>query len=315
MIELIVNPLILAFSLFLLASTSHFTIKSIERLIGLSGLSEASVGFVILAVLTSTPEMTVALFAILQGEPGISIGDILGSNVFNMAAVLGILGMLGYLKTCCTDLLIELTDILLITTLIPLLLIISHYHIFDVASPVVGVILLGTFLINTYLIAKKRTPRVKAKADKTVEKENLKKTIAILLLGFVGVVIASRLVVYSGSNIALLLGVPPILIGAKVVAIGTSLPELTLDFAAVRRGRVQLAIGDIVGSNLTNLTLVLGLVLVVSPFAVDMTVFTEILPFLMITTVIFWRFLTRGGVSQVGGIVLIMAYILFQAVT
>lgn len=315
MIELIVNPLILAFSLFLLASTSHFTIKSIERLIGLSGLSEASVGFVILAVLTSTPEMTVALFAILQGEPGISIGDILGSNVFNMAAVLGILGMLGYLKTCCTDLLIELTDILLITTLIPLLLIISHYHIFDVASPVVGVILLGTFLINTYLIAKKRTPRVRAKADKTVEKENLKKTIAILLLGFVGVVIASRLVVYSGSNIALLLGVPPILIGAKVVAIGTSLPELTLDFAAVRRGRVQLAIGDIVGSNLTNLTLVLGLVLVVSPFAVDMTVFTEILPFLMITTVIFWRFLTRGGVSQVGGIVLIMAYILFQAVT
>ncbi|MDH5376264.1 MAG: sodium:calcium antiporter [Candidatus Bathyarchaeota archaeon] len=315
MIELIVNPLILAFSLFLLASTSHFTIKSIEKLIGLSGLSEASVGFVILAVLTSTPEMTVALFAILQGEPGISVGDILGSNVFNMAAVLGILGMLGYLKTCCTDLLIELTDILLITTLIPLLLIISHFHIFDVASPVVGVILLGTFLINTYLMTKKRTPRVKANADKTVEKESLKKAITILLLGFVGVVIAARLVVYSGSNIALLLGVPPILIGAKVVAIGTSLPELTLDFAAVRRGRVQLAIGDVIGSNLTNLTLVLGLVLLVSPFAVDMTIFTEILPFLMITTVIFWRFLTRGGVSQVGGIVLTMTYILFQAVT
>jgi cation:H+ antiporter len=315
MIELIVNPIILAFSLFLLASTSHFTIKSIEKLIGLSGLSEASVGFVILAVMTSTPEITVALFAILQGEPGISIGDILGSNVFNMAAVLGILGMLGYLKTCCTDLLMELTDILLITTLIPLLLIISHFHIFDVASPVVGVILLGTFLINTYLMAKKRIPRVKADADKTVEKENLKKAITILLLGFVGVVIASRLVVYSGSNIALLLGVPPILIGAKVVAIGTSLPELTLDFAAVRRGRVQLAIGDVIGSNLTNLTLVLGLVLLVSPFAVDMTIFTEILPFLMITTIIFWRFLTRGGVSQVGGIVLIMTYILFQAVT
>jgi cation:H+ antiporter len=315
MIELIANPIILAFSLFLLASTSHFTIKSIEKLIGLSGLSEASVGFVILAVLTSTPEMTVALFAILQGEPGISIGDILGSNVFNMAAVLGILGMLGYLKTCCTDLLIELTDILLITTLIPLLLIISHYHIFDVASPVVGVILLATFLINTYLMAKKRTPKVNSNVDKIVEKESLKKAIVILLLGFVGVAIAARLVVYSGSNIALLLGVPPILIGAKVVAIGTSLPELTLDFAAVRRGRVQLAIGDVIGSNLTNLTLVLGLVLLVSPFAVDMTIFTEILPFLMITTVIFWRFLTRGGVSQVGGIVLTMTYILFQAVT
>jgi cation:H+ antiporter len=104
------------------------------------------------------------------------------------------------------------------------------------------------------------------------------------------------------------------LIGAKVVSIGTSLPELTLDLTAVRRGRVHLAIGDIIGSNLTNLTLVLGLVLLASPFAVDMTIFTEILPFLLITTIIFWRFLTKGGVSKVGGIVLIMTYILFQAI-
>ena len=115
-------------------------------------------------------------------------------------------------------------------------------------------------------------------------------------------------------NIAIFLGVPPILIGAKIVAIGTSLPELTLDFMAVRRGRVQLAMGDIIGSNVTNLTLVLGLVLVASPFAVDMTVFFEIMPFLLITTIVFLRFLTRGGVSQKAGIVLIMTYILFQVV-
>jgi len=127
-------------------------------------------------------------------------------------------------------------------------------------------------------------------------------------------VVAARLVVSYGVDIAGLFGVPPILIGAKLVSIGTSLPELTVDFTAVKRGRVHLAIGDIIGSNLTNLTLVLGLVLITSPFAVDMTIFTEMLPFLLITTVIFWRFLTRGGVTQVGGIVLMMTYILFQAV-
>ncbi len=126
--------------------------------------------------------------------------------------------------------------------------------------------------------------------------------------------VSARLVVSSGLNIAVSLGVPPILVGAKVVAIGTSLPELTLDLTAVKRGRVHLAIGDIIGSNLTNLTLVLGLVLVSSPFAVNMAIFTEILPFLLITTIVFWRFLTKGGVSQVGGIVLIMVYILFQAI-
>ena len=308
-IELVVPLLIFSISLVVLASASHFTIKSIEELIALTGLSEASAGFVILAVMTSTPEIIVALFSVLQGTPGISIGDILGSNVFNVGAVLGILGMLGFLKTCCTDLLVELTDILFITSLIPLLLV-----IFKVASPIIGVVLLGTFLVNIYLMAKKRTPMVKTNNSAAVGKRSRKTVATMLILSFAGVIIAARLVVSSGINIALILGAPPILIGVKVVAIGTSLPELTLDFAAVRRGRVQLAIGDIIGSNLTNLTLVLGLVLLTSPFAVDMTIFTEILPFLLITTIIFWRFLTRGGVSQVGGIILIMTYILFQAI-
>ena len=308
MIELIIQLLTFAVSLVVLASASHFTIKSIERLIELTGLSEASAGFVILAVMTSTPEIIVALFSILQGNPGISIGDVLGSNVFNVGAVLGILGILGFLKTCCTDLLVELTDILFVISLIPLLLV-----IFQVASPLVGIILLGSFLISTYFLGKKRTPKVET--TKSAVREGSKKTVVtMLLLSFAGLIIAARLVVSSGLNIALILGAPPILIGAKVVAIGTSLPELTVDLEAVRRGHVQLAIGGIIGSNLTNLTLVLGLVLLASPFAVDMTIFTEILPFLLITTIVFWRFLTRGGVSQVGGIVLIMSYILFQAV-
>jgi cation:H+ antiporter len=314
MIELIVQLLTLAVSLVVLAVASHFTIKSMEKLIGLTGLSEASAGFVILAVVTSTPEIIVALFSVLQGTPGISIGDILGSNVFNLGAVLGILGMLGYLKTCCTDLLVELTDILFVISLIPLLLVVSHYHIFDVASPVVGAILLGTFLISIYFMARRRTPMVTANKSAMTGKESKKAIVAKLILSIAGVIIAARLVVSSSVDIARIFGAPQILIGAKIVAIGTSLPELTLDLTAVRRGRVQLAIGDIVGSNLTNLTLVLGLVLLTSPFAVDMTVFTEILPFLLITTIIFWRFLSRGGVSQVGGIILIMTYILFQAI-
>jgi cation:H+ antiporter len=309
MTEFIVQLFVFAISLVVLASASHFTIKSIEKLVAFTGLSEISAGFAILAVMTSTPEMIVALFSVLQGNPGISIGDILGSNVFNVGAVLGILGMLGYLKTCCTDLLVELTDILFLTSLIPLLLV-----IFEVFSSVVGVILLGTFLINIYFMAKKRTPIVNANKSAALGEESKKRVVGMFILSFAGVIIAARLVVSSGINIAGILGAPPILIGAKVVSIGTSLPELTLDLTAVRRGRVQLAIGNILGSNLTNLTLVLGLVLLTSPFAVDMIIFTELLPFLLITTIIFWRFLTRGGVSQVGGIALIMTYILFQAV-
>ena len=119
MIDLIFQILILAGSLALLASASHFSVRSIEKLMAMTGLSEVSVGFVILAVMTSTPEITVALFSVFQGTPGIAIGDVLGSNVFNLGAVIGILGMLGYLRTCCTTLWMELTDILFVTSLIP----------------------------------------------------------------------------------------------------------------------------------------------------------------------------------------------------
>jgi cation:H+ antiporter len=306
--ELLVQLLILVGSLVVLAFSSHYAIKAVEKVIELTGLSEMSAGFILLATLTSVPEIIVALFAVLQGEPGISVGDILGSNVFNIGAVLGILGMLGYLKTCCTNLLTELTDILLITSLIPLLLV-----IFKVASPVVGIILLATFVANTYFMAKKRLPAVESNGIVAPpERKGMPKVVLMLLVALVGVIVTARLVVSSGITIASLLGAPPILLGAKVIAIGTSLPEFTTDFSAVRRGRVHLAIGGIIGSNLTNLTLVLGLVLLFSPFAVDTTIFTELLPFLLITTVIFWRFLTRGGISKIGGVILLASYLLFQ---
>jgi cation:H+ antiporter len=304
---LVFQLLILAVSLVVLAFSSHYTIKAVEKIITITGLSEMSAGFILLATLTSVPEIIVALFSVLQGEPGISVGDILGSNVFNVAAVLGILGIFGYLKTCCTDMLLDLTDILFITSAIPLLLV-----IFNISSPVVGLLLLVTFVANTYFMAKKRTPAVEVNGSPAaVKKEKISKVVALLAVGLVGVIVSARLVVSSGVEMAVLLGAPPILLGAKVIAIGTSLPEFTTDLEAVRRGRVHLAIGGIIGSNLTNLTLVLGLVLLTSP-SVEITILTELLPFLLITTVIFWRFLTRGGISKFGGILLLATYVLFQ---
>ncbi len=313
-LDFVIQVSLLAGSLILLVLSSHFTIRSLEELIELTGLSEASVGFVILAVLTSIPEITVAFFSVLQGTPGISIGDVLGSNVFNIAVVIGILAMLGFLKTCCNDLLVELTDILFLTSLIPLLMIISHYHIFNVANPIVGVILLVAFVITIFFMARKRTPAVDIDSKRNLRRISPRKVLTKMIISFLGVLLAARIVVYSATNITSLLGIAPILIGAKIVAIGTSLPELTIDFMAVRKGRIQLAMGDIIGSNLTNLTLILGSVLITSSSAVDMTIFSEIIPFLLVTTIVFWRFLTKGGVSKVGGVILIFIYILFEAV-
>ncbi len=310
-IELIVQIIVFVSSLAALAFAGYFAIRAIEKLIEITGLSEVSAGFAILAVLTSMPEIAVALFSILQGTPGVSIGNVLGSNVFNIGVVLGVLALLGYLQACCTKPMLELTDALFLTALIPLLLVISYFHIIDIPSQIVGVILLAAFAGNIYLMLKKRTPAVELNNRGKTKKGKLARIIAVLVASVAVMLVAAHLVVESGTNIALFLGAPPILIGAKLVAIGTSLPELTLDLTAVRRGRVQLAIGDIIGSNLTNITLVFGLMLIGAPFAVDVTVLIEILPFLLVTTIIFWRFLSRGGVPKYGGIILLLSYTLF----
>lgn len=305
----VIQGIILAISLAVLARASHYTIGSIEGLIEFLGLSEASAGFAILSVMTSTPEIIVAIFSIIQGTPGVTVGDIMGSNVFNIGLGIGIIAVFGSLKACCTDLLAEMVDILFLSSLIPILLV-----TFGVLSHFVGAILLGVFVFSVYRIMRGRNPASIDKGKEVALKQSKKTLLAKIAVGMALVVVAARFAVSSASEIALFFGVPAILVGAKIVAIGTSLPELALNFTAVRRGKPRLAMGDSIGSNLSNLTLVLGIVLLVSPFTVDITIFAETLPFLLITTLLLWRFLTKGGVSKVGGILLILSYVLFQAI-
>jgi cation:H+ antiporter len=310
MIEVVVNSTILAFSLGMLAIASRLAIKSVEELIELTQLSEASVGFTVLSVMTSIPEIFVAFFSVLQGKPGFSVGDILGSNVFNIGIVIGILATIGFLKKCSTDLLGELVDILFLSSLIPIVLV-----MFGPASSLVGLALIGIFVFSVYRMIKSGKQSTPVTNEKTSTKRvGMKAVILKIVVGVVLVIAAAELTIFSASNIATTLGIAPILIGAKIIAIGTSMPELALDLTAARRGRTQLAVGDAIGSNLTNITLVLGIVLIASPFGtVDLSIFAQILPFVLITTLILWRYLTKGGVSQFGGIALIITYVVFQA--
>jgi cation:H+ antiporter len=316
MLDLAIQGAILFSSLAVLAWASHFTIKSVENLMELTGLSEASAGFVILSVLTTLPEITVAAFALYQGVPGISIGDILGSHVFNIGIVVGILAVLGSLKACCTETLLELVDILFLASIIPLLLILSRITVTIpmVGSPIVGIMLLGVFIFSVYRMAKKRSPASEDHGKAPNQLRNRNRTLLYIVLGAAIIIITARLTVYSAIEIVYSLGILPILLGARLVAIGTSLPELAFGLTAAKRGRVRLALGDAIGANLTTITLVLGLVFLLSPLNIDITAFAEILLFVLATNIVLWRYLTRGGVSQLGGIILIIIYILFQAV-
>jgi len=310
MIELIIPALSLFASLAVLAAASFFAIKYVEDFMEATRLSEVAAGFVILAIMTCMPELTVAIFAVYQGTAGISIGDILGSHVFNIGIVVGLLAAFGSLKKCSTVSLVELIDLLFTASLIPLLLV-----AFKAASPIVGVALITVFAFSFYRMSKKRSPPTSDDVEEKIRRNKRTFTILFVILAATAVVVlAARFVILSAYEIVKLAGISQQEIGAKIVAVGTSLPELAFGLIAMKRGRVHLALGDAIGANLTTITLVLGLVLTFSPFTMEQTIFAQILVFVLITNLILWRYLTKGGVTQVGGIILIMTYVLFQAI-
>ena len=307
-----VSLVTLVVSMAVLAYISRHVIQSVEDLIEITGLSETSIGFVLLSVITSTPEILIAAFAISSNTPALSVGDLLGSNVFNIGIVVGILMLTtGFLKECPEGL-DEVADILLLSSVIPLILV-----IFKTPTPIIGCGLLAVFVFSVYRETKTQTSLSVSVNSNSGKNEGISKTMILLkiLVGTFIVLISARFTVSSALDVASTIGINPILIGALVVALGTSLPELSLSIMAVKKGRIRLATANAIGSNLTNVTLILGAVFLFSffsPFNINMTEFLEIISFVLITSLIIWHHMIRGGDCRLVGTVLILTYVAFQ---
>ncbi len=308
--------LTLGVSMAVLAYASRYVILAVENFMQFTGLSETAAGFALLSVITSTPELLVAVFAVSAGAPSLSIGDLLGSNIFNIGIVVGILMLTaGFLKECPEGL-DEIADFLLLSSVIPLVLVVVK-----LPTGLIGVGLLLIFAVSVYREIKGHAVsvpmRIHNRSAKNSEKTTRKLlTVLKILVGTLVVLVAARYTVSSALEVTAAFGLMQIFVGALVVAFGTSLPELGLSIMAVKRGRMRLASANAIGSNLTNLTLILGLVFLssfFSPFSVDITSFFEIISFVLITSLIIWYHMTKGGDCRLVGIALILTYVIFQA--
>jgi cation:H+ antiporter len=136
-----------------------------------------------------------------------------------------------------------------------------------------------------------------------------------LLIAAFGVVVSSYFIVETASYIALSLGVPKVIIGATIVALGTSLPELSTGVDSVRKGHSDLALSNIIGSCFMNLTLILGISLIATPFRVDMEAFSDLIVFSLITNLVLWYFISSERIGRREGIVLLVIYSVFLAIS
>jgi cation:H+ antiporter len=278
-------------------------VKNAVKISRIVGLGELVAGFIFLSFVSNFPEMAIALSSIFSQNIGIGLGNVLGSNMADICLIVGVIAAMKPIKVGRKSIK-KLFIMLFFTSAIPLILIYMR-----TAGRVVGISLLFLFLYFCYYSSKKKITLGQKRQYKW--KASLSKIIGIYFLAMLGVVASSVYVVSSSANIAKALGISNLTIGASIISIGGAIPELIIGIIATKRGHTSLALGDVIGSSFTSVTLVLGLLLLATEVIVDVEVFSTIVMFFLVSCILLWLFFGRGEIDRIEGIVLVFVYIAF----
>ena len=300
--ELLFNFVLLIIFLAILVRSAMFAIDSIIKFSKITGIGEIAIGFLIVAVSTSAPEISVAIFSTTTDNVGLTLGDIFGSNVTNIGLISGVFLLLSPLRRIEIKSTGSLIPILLLASVIPLLLLLVQE-----GGRFIGLGLLAVFGFFIYYSI--RTHVKLGQGEK--EKGSAKKQLVFYGISITIVILSAKMIVDSASTIAEITGFRQSVIGATLIALGTSLPELTVDIVAIRRKHFELALGDIIGSCLVNITLVLGIVLVLSEVAINFQILSTLIFFAIISPVILFGLIRKGNLFRWYGLVLFAIYGIF----
>ena len=271
------------------------------------GIPPLLIGLTVVAFGTSAPELCVSMLAAFQGTSDIAVGNVLGSNIFNILMIIGISALMTPMKV----------DSSIIKREMPIMLVVMAFFAFFASSGTISrvegisfAIGIFTYVFATYLNGRKDkiTPE-----DLDIEKRPTWQNILILVLGLAGLVGGSHLIVESATVIARQFGVSEVVIGITLIAIGTSLPELATTVAAAMKGKPELAIGNAIGSNVFNVLCVLGFTSVVLPLEVNPQVLAVDI-WVMLVACIIPLFLMMIGkrVSRVDGVIMVGMYVSYM---
>lgn len=291
--------------------------SSIARNLGVSPLI---VGMLIIGFGTSAPEMLVSGTAALQGNPALGIGNALGSNITNITLVLGLTAIF-YVLPVHSQLLRKELPLVLASAILSWVLL---YDGFFSRSDAIILLVVLTIILGWMIISvKKETQLSDPLIDDTIEelsdKLPLKKAIFLTVTGLILLLISSKMLVWGASSVAAELGVSDLIIGLTIVAIGTSLPELAATISSARKGETDLAVGNIVGSNLFNTLAVLAIPGMIQPLKIPEGVLSRDMPIMVGLTVLLLVFSfgcfknSKLKINRVKGFILVFAFVAYEA--
>ena len=272
------------------------------------------IGLTVVAMGTSAPEAAVSIAAALSGQNGMSIGNSLGSNIFNLLVVLGITAIIRPIQVKRVTLKKDYPYSLLLSVVLLSLMSDMLFGKQLRLSRIDGGILLAFFVFFLFYLMKDALSAKEASPEKEIiGAPSVPKCILFSLLGLAGIVLGGELVVKSASAIASYFGMSDTFIGLTVCAVGTSLPELVTGLVAARKGEIDLAVGNVVGSNVFNLSFVLSLSAIIHPMNVPSETLWDAVILILVSALIFVPIIKNKQLGRVSGILMVLTYIAYTA--
>ncbi|MBC5626113.1 calcium/sodium antiporter [Clostridium sp. NSJ-49] len=318
------NYILLIIGFFLLIKGADIFVDGASGISKKLGIPSVIVGLTIVSLGTSAPELAVSIVSSLQGSNEIAVGNVLGSNIFNTLMVFGvtliIMPLIIKKSTIKKDFLINIavTTLFLLLTFNGILLgkenYISRFDGFILLSGCILYILFLIWTVKGQKVGKSKDVAAEmAIEDEGIEHINIPKSIISLIIGAICIVIGGNIVVDSASSIATALGMSDKLVGLTIVAMGTSLPELVTSAMAALKGEEDMALGNILGSNIFNILLIIGASSIITPMIVSSTLIVDFIFLILVTILIgILIFAHKGKEKRLGkleGILFVSLYI------
>jgi len=284
-----------------------------------AGLPPLLIGMLVIGFGSSMPEMVISGLSASQGNSGLALGNAFGSNITNIALILGLTAAISPIRVESSILRRELPLLAFVTLTAAALL-----YVDGALSRTDGWLLIGLFVVimawSIHAGVNNKTDHLAVMVEQELQAPmSMARAITYVVFGLILLVISSQILVWGGVEIARALGISDLIIGLTVVAVGTSLPELAASIAAVRKNEHDLALGNIIGSNLFNTSIVIGITGTIGPTILEPGILSRDLPVLgILTAALFlmgyaFRERTAGIISRLEGVLLLIAYLIYNS--
>ena len=284
---------------------------------GHAGLPSILIGMVIVGFGTSAPEMVVSAMAASDGNPDLALGNGLGSNIVNISLILGVTALVTPIAVKSNIVRNELPVLVAIVLFCGFLLYDGNLTIMDATALLIGLLLFVVW--SVYSGIKSPGDSLEKEFDEELKSHTMSVGRAVfwLVVGLTLLIVSSRILVFGAVEIASALGVSELIIGLTIVALGTSLPELAASIIAVKKGEHDIAIGNVVGSNMFNILGVIGIAGAIEPISqVSSDVFSRdwsvMLALTLMLLVMAYGFGRQGRISRLEGGVLLFSYVAYN---